>query len=172
MELLSPIVVMLEGLGFNLCVVPFLNVCVPNLLQGRGQSVGTHMLICIYAPSQSKYISVFSLILFLYYFPFIVCTLFQFFPNFSLFFLPFYSLQKPVTLTQHCWFCFRLSARVPARRAESNCIMRSLRCGEWSWSRGRKQGICGLRHPLAIPSSVFWQSLRRREPIVSLPLLY
>ena len=23
--------VMLEGLGFNLCVTPFLNVCVPNL---------------------------------------------------------------------------------------------------------------------------------------------
>ena len=26
--------VMSEGLGFNLCVVPFLNVCVPNLPQG------------------------------------------------------------------------------------------------------------------------------------------
>ena len=34
MELLSPKVVMSEGLGFNLCVVPFLNVCVPNLPQG------------------------------------------------------------------------------------------------------------------------------------------
>ena len=31
MELLSPMVVMLEGLGFNLCVAPFLNVCVLNL---------------------------------------------------------------------------------------------------------------------------------------------
>ena len=30
-ELLSPMAVMLEGLGFNLCVVPFLNVCVLNL---------------------------------------------------------------------------------------------------------------------------------------------
>ena len=30
-ELLSPMMVMLEGLGFNLCVVPFLNVCVLNL---------------------------------------------------------------------------------------------------------------------------------------------
>ena len=49
---------------------------------------------------------------------------------------------------------------------------RSLRHAERSWSRGRKQGICGLRHPLAFPSSVFWQSLRRWEPIVSLPLLY
>ena len=39
----------------------------------------------------------------------------NFFLIFSLFFLPFYSLQKPVTLTQHCWFCFRLSARIPAR---------------------------------------------------------
>ena len=34
MELLSPMVVMLEGLGFNLCVAPFLNVCVLNLPQG------------------------------------------------------------------------------------------------------------------------------------------
>ena len=34
MELLSPLVVMLEGLGFNLCDAPFLNVCVPNLPQG------------------------------------------------------------------------------------------------------------------------------------------
>ena len=34
MELLSPMVVMSEGLGFNLCVVPFLNICVLNLLDG------------------------------------------------------------------------------------------------------------------------------------------
>ena len=33
-ELLSPMAVMSEGLGFNLCVVPFLNICVPNLPQG------------------------------------------------------------------------------------------------------------------------------------------
>ena len=32
MELLSLMAVMSEGLGFNLCVVPFLNVCVLNLL--------------------------------------------------------------------------------------------------------------------------------------------
>ena len=25
---------MLEGLGFNLCIAPFLNICVPNLPQG------------------------------------------------------------------------------------------------------------------------------------------
>ena len=30
-ELLILLVVMLEGLGFNLCVAPFLNVCVLNL---------------------------------------------------------------------------------------------------------------------------------------------
>ena len=39
MELLSPTGVMLEGLGFNLYVAPFLNVCVLNLPQrvrGRG----------------------------------------------------------------------------------------------------------------------------------------
>ena len=31
MELLSQMAVILEGLGFNLCVVPFLNICVINL---------------------------------------------------------------------------------------------------------------------------------------------
>ena len=35
-ELLSPMAVMLEGLGFNLCVAPFLNVCVLNYLRGSG----------------------------------------------------------------------------------------------------------------------------------------
>ena len=40
MELLSPMV-MSEGLGFNLCVVPFLNVCVLNLSQRvRVEDVG------------------------------------------------------------------------------------------------------------------------------------
>ena len=33
-ELLSLMAVMSEGLGFNLCVAPFLNVCVLNLPQG------------------------------------------------------------------------------------------------------------------------------------------
>ena len=33
-ELLSPMAVILEGLGFNLCVAPFLNICVSNLPQG------------------------------------------------------------------------------------------------------------------------------------------
>ena len=36
MELLSLKAVMLEGLGFNLCVAPFLNVCVLNLTQRVG----------------------------------------------------------------------------------------------------------------------------------------
>ena len=35
-ELLSPMAVMLEGLGFNLCVAPFLNVCVLNLSRRVG----------------------------------------------------------------------------------------------------------------------------------------
>ena len=46
-ELLSPMAVMLEGLGFNLCVGPFLNICVPNLPKGvkdrecwRGSELG------------------------------------------------------------------------------------------------------------------------------------
>ena len=41
MELLSPMVVMSEGLGFNLCVAPFLNVCIPNYLRrSRTENVG------------------------------------------------------------------------------------------------------------------------------------
>ena len=36
MQLLSPMAVMSDGLGFNLCVVPFLNVCVLNLSQRVG----------------------------------------------------------------------------------------------------------------------------------------
>ena len=47
--------------------------------------------ICIYAQGQSNYISAFSFILFVYYYPFTVCTSFQFFLNFSLFFFPFHS---------------------------------------------------------------------------------
>ena len=40
-ELLSPMAVMSEGLGFNLCVAPFLNVCVLNLSQKvRAEEVG------------------------------------------------------------------------------------------------------------------------------------
>ena len=40
-ELLSPLAVMSEGLGFNLCVVPFLNICVLNLSQRvRAEVVG------------------------------------------------------------------------------------------------------------------------------------
>ena len=34
LELLSLMAVMSEGLGFNLCVAPFLNICVLNLPQG------------------------------------------------------------------------------------------------------------------------------------------
>ena len=48
-------------------------------------AVGAHILICIYAQSQSKYILVFSSIAFLYYFHFTVRTVFQFFLKFSLF---------------------------------------------------------------------------------------
>ena len=36
MELLSPKAVMSEGLGFNLCVAPFPNVCVLNLTRRVG----------------------------------------------------------------------------------------------------------------------------------------
>ena len=53
-----------------------------DILQSYVHLVGAHMLIYIYVQSQSKYISVFSLILFLYYFHFTVRTPFQFFLNF------------------------------------------------------------------------------------------
>ena len=36
MELLSPMAVMSEGLGFNLGVAPFLNICVLNLSRRVG----------------------------------------------------------------------------------------------------------------------------------------
>ena len=39
MELLSLMAVMSEGLGFNLCVAPFLNICVLNLSQRVGVEV-------------------------------------------------------------------------------------------------------------------------------------
>ena len=65
----------------------------------------------------------------------------------------FYSLQKPVTLTRHCWFllpfkhpCSCASCGIKLYYTQCAC---SLRHAEQSWSRGRKQGICGLRHPLA-----------------------
>ena len=44
MELLSLMAVMLEGLGFNLCVAPFLNVCVLNLLQRVRDGVCGHKI--------------------------------------------------------------------------------------------------------------------------------
>ena len=46
-ELLSPMAVMSEGLGFNLCVAPLLNICVPNFFQGvesRECRVGSEVL--------------------------------------------------------------------------------------------------------------------------------
>ena len=88
-------------------------------------NIDSVLWVTVYAQSESKYISVFSLILFLYYFHFTV-HMFQFFLNFFLFFLPFYSLQKPITLTWHCWYCFHLSTCVSMHHAESNCIIRNV----------------------------------------------
>ena len=143
------------------------------LLSGCATCWGTYayMHICT---KLIQYISVFSLILFLYYFHFTVCTLFQFFLKFSLFFLPFYSPQKPVTLTWHCWFCFHLSACIPARHVESNHIIHNA-CTHLGMLRGVdtgvELGICGMRHSLTFPSSVFWWSLRRWELTVSILLI-
>ena len=43
-ELLSPMAVMSEGLGFNLCVAPFLNVCVLNYFRGLGMVLRVEVL--------------------------------------------------------------------------------------------------------------------------------
>ena len=74
--------------------------------------VGAYMLICIYAQAQSKYISVFSFLLFLYYPHFTGRTPFQFF---SLFFLLFYSPKKPV-------ISMRQSYLLPFRRPDSRVV--------------------------------------------------
>ena len=58
----------------------------------------------IYAQSQSKYISVFSLILFLYDFHFTAHTLFQFFLKFPYFCCCSIHLKKPVISTWHSYF--------------------------------------------------------------------
>ena len=79
-----------------------------------------HMLICIYAQGQPKYILVLSSILFLYLIHFIVHTLFQFFLKFPYFsFCCSIHLKKPVIST----LCFHLGACVPTCHAESNCII-------------------------------------------------
>ena len=69
---------------------------------------------------------------------------------------------------------------VPARCAESNCTIAHAHLGMLSRVEAGasydfiswKLGICGLRHSLTFPSSVFWQSLRRWEPTYSILLLY
>ena len=138
------------------------------------ESVGAHMLICIYATKSIQiYFGIFFdfiLVLLSFHCSHTIPFFSKFFP---IFLLPFYSLQKPVTLTWHCWFCFRLSARVPTRRAESNCIIRA-HLGALSGveAGGGNRVYAGWDTHSHFPSSMFWQSLRRWEPIVSFPLLY
>ena len=52
MELLSPMAVMSEGLGFNLCVAPFLNVCVLNLSRRVGVKTQTRAHAQIHTHAQ------------------------------------------------------------------------------------------------------------------------
>ena len=44
MELLNPLAVLLEGLSFNLCVAPFLNVCVLDFTSGLRMEIGQRLL--------------------------------------------------------------------------------------------------------------------------------
>ena len=85
--------------------------------------VGEHMLICIHAQSQSKYISVFSLILFLYYFHFTFRTLFQFFFEFFPIFVAVLFISKSLSFWHGTLIRFHLGARVPTHHAESICII-------------------------------------------------
>ena len=97
----------------------------------------------------------------------------QIFPYFSCHFIHFKSLSFWHSTVN---FCFRLGARVPTRRAESNCIIHNARAHLGALSGveagGGNRVYVGWDTHSHFPSSVFWQSLRRWEPIVSFPLLY
>ena len=141
-----------------------------------------HMHICI--RSIQIYFHIFFHV-FVYHYPFTVHTLFQFFLKFSLFFFPLFSVQKPVTLTWHSWFCFHLSTQVDIHiniwvdiNNWVDIITKQDLCIGWNqnkdqqWFHKPELGICGLRHSLTFPSSVFWQSLGRWEPIFSILLIF
>ena len=85
--------------------------------------VGAHMLICIYAQDQSKYISVISLILFLYLIHFIVRTLFQIFSEFFPIFVAVLFISKSLSFQHGTLICFCLGAHIPVHHAESNSII-------------------------------------------------
>ena len=96
----------------------------------------------------------------------------------SNFFFKFFPIFLAILLTSKaCHFDTALLILLPFKRPRSRASCgiksyytqhaRSLRRAEQSWSKGWKQGICGLRHSLAFPSSVFWQLLRRWEPTFS-----
>ena len=97
---------------------------------------------------------------------------FRIFPYFSCHFIHFKSLSFWHSTVN---FCFHLSARVPARHAESNCIIRNAHAHLGALSGveagGGNRVYAGWDTHSHFPSSVFWQSLRW-EPIVSFPSLY
>ena len=148
-----------------------------RILGSRG-CVRAHMLICIYAQGQSKYISGFSLILFFYHIPFAVHTLWQFFSYFALFCCCSIHF-KSLSFRHSTLICFHLGTCIPVCHAESNYTIAHAHLGTLSRVEAgatydfidQKLGICRLRHSLAFPCSVFWQSLRW-EPTVSILLLY
>ena len=98
---------------------------------------------------------------------------FRNFPYFSCHFIHFKSLSFWHGTVN---FCFHLSACVPACHAESNCIICNVRVHLGTLSRveagGGNRVYVGWDTYSHFPSSVFWQSLRRWEPIVSFPSLY
>ena len=81
--------------------------------------VGAHMLICIYAQGQSKYISGFSLILLFHHIPFTV-TIFLIF--FSIFVVVLFT-SKSLSFRRGTCICFCLGNHVPACCTESNCTI-------------------------------------------------
>ena len=98
---------------------------------------------------------------------------FWIFPYFSCHFIHFKSLSFWHGTVN---FCFHLSACVSACRAESNYIIHNARAHLGALSGveagGENRVYAGWDTHSHFPSSVFWQSLRRWEPIVSFPSLY
>ena len=122
-----------------------------------GYPVGAHMLICIYAQSQSKYCSVFSLILFIVAFHSFHCshtvTIFLiFFPIFPAILFTskgchFDMAQLILLLFKHPQSC--TSCRIKSYHTQHTLNVLS------GVDTGAELGICGMRHSLAFPSSVF-----------------
>ena len=86
-------------------------------------------------------------------------------------------ISKSLSFQHSTLICFHLGTHIPVHHVESNCIicivcihlgtrfpmcqMESKPRAGWLWDHRLGWGICGLRHPLTLFSSVNWPSLRR-----------